>query len=502
MVTLVILDGFGYSEKVEGNAIKLQGTPYLDKLNEYPHTLIKASGIAVGLTEGQMGNSEVGHLNLGAGRIVYQDMLRISNAIQDKSIMKNEALLKTINHVKKNDSALHLMGLVSDGGVHSHIEHLKALVDMASTCGVKNVFIHVITDGRDTFIKSGVNFIKDLEDDILGKAKIADICGRFYAMDRENRFDRVKKAYDLYVNGVANIKNDNAVFAVEQSYEKGVYDEFIEPTIIVENANIKEGDGVIFFNYRTDRAREITEAITQKNFNAFKTKEYNNLSYCCMTEYSADFTGVEIAFKPEKIIDNLSAIISRNKMKQYHVTETTKYAHVTFFFNGGIEDSYEGEDRVLIETANVKNLAEIPEMRAKEITANAINAISSGKYDFVLVNLSNPDMIGHTGDLDATKKAIEVVDKCAYDLAMATLNVGGQAIVTADHGNAEEMIDDQGKIVTSHTCNLVPLWLVSDKHKRVELIDNGKLANVAPTILEMLNIEKSEEMAESMIKRD
>lgn len=495
MVTLVILDGFGYSERVEGNAIRLQGTPNLDKLNAYPHELINASGEAVGLVAGQMGNSEVGHLNLGAGRIVYQDMLRIGNSIKDGSFFSNKEFLKAINHAKENKSALHLIGLVSDGGVHSHISHLKALVEMASKQGLKDVFIHVITDGRDTQIDSGAKYVQDVLDFSKGKAKIADICGRVYAMDREKRYDRVKIAYELYTKSVGE-KFADPIKALKTSYENKVFDEFVKPIVIDERGKIKDNDSVIFFNYRTDRAREITDALSQSEFKGFERKQLKNLCYVCMTEYDASFKGVEIAFKNEKIEDNLSAIISKAGLKQFHVTETTKYAHVTFFFNGGIEEPYKNEDRKLIDTINVQSFAEYPQMRAKEITDEVLNAI--GKYDFILVNLSNPDMLGHTGDIEATKKAIKLVDECAYKIAMATIKAGGDAIVTADHGNAEELLDENGVVVTSHTTNPVMFWLVSEKNKKAKLIKGGKLANVAPTVLKLLGLKIPKSMEKPM----
>lgn len=494
MVTLVILDGFGYSRRIEGNAIALQGTPCLDTLDKYPKTLIEASGRAVGLVDGQMGNSEVGHLNLGAGRVVYQDMLRIDNAIEDKTFFSNKEIVGAIEHAKKNGSALHLMGLLSDGGVHSHINHLKALIDMASQKGLSEVYIHAITDGRDTYRSSATSYIKDILAYANGRAKLADVCGRVYAMDREKRYDRVQKAYNLYVYGECETESVDIIKTLEDNYKKEVYDEFFEPIVVDKNGRIKDNDSVIFFNYRTDRAREITEVLTQKAFNAFETKEIKNLYYCCMTEYSDSFEGVHVAFAPEIITDNLSYVISKAGLKQFHTTETTKYAHVTFFFNGGIEQPYVGEVRKLVDTINVKNFADFPRMKAAEITENAVKAIESGEYGFVLVNLSNPDMVGHTGDLEATKQAIEEVDRCATIIANATLKMKGDCIITADHGNAEEMIDEKGNVVTSHTTNPVPLWLVSEKYKNVRLITDGKLANIAPTILKMLNIEAPKTM--------
>lgn len=488
MVTLLILDGFGLNKNKKGNAIAIQGTPYLNKLNVFPKAELKASGEEVGLTCGQMGNSEVGHLNLGAGRIVYQDLPRINNDIKNGDFAKNKALNQVITHVKKHNSSLHVMGLLSDGGVHSHINHLKAIVDFASSKGLKKIYIHAFLDGRDTLRDSGINFVRDIENYVNDKARIATLCGRVYAMDRENRYDRIKKTYDMLMYSDANYHYDNAVDALNDSYKNGVYDEFVEPTIIGEKATIESGDAVLFFNYRTDRARELTNAISQPNFTAFKQKELDDLCYCCMTEYSSDFEDVIVAYPPEKIKDNLSAIISENGLKQFHITETTKYAHVTFFFNGGIESPYVNEERKLVDSHNVKDFACVPEMRAPEITKSAIDAIKSNKYDFILINLSNPDMIGHTGNLDATIKAIEVVDKCAYDIANACLEVGADCVITADHGNAEEMIDENNNVLTQHTTNNVPIWLVSDKFKNVKL-NNGLLANVAPTILKLLNIK-------------
>lgn len=488
MVTLVILDGFGYSEKKEGNAIALQGTPNLDKLNEFPHTLIGASGEAVGLTPGQMGNSEVGHLNLGAGRVLYQDMMKINMEIKNNTLKDNFALLKAISHVKKNDSALHFMGLCSTGGVHSHLDHLKELVKIASENGVEKIFIHFITDGRDTDPQSGIDFMRELLSFVKGRAKIADVCGRVYAMDREKRYDRVKKAYDLYVNGEGE-SADSSEDAILQSYEKGTTDEFILPTVVEKNGTIKDNDSVVFFNYRTDRPREITEAIAEDNFEGFETKKIKNLCFVTMTEYSDSFKNVLVAFPPEKVENNLSKILSDAGKKQFHTSETTKYAHVTFFFNGGIEKQYDGEERKLVDTIDVQNFAEFPEMRAREITDVVCDAVKSKKYDFILVNLSNPDMIGHTGDIEAVKKCIKIVDECAFKIAKTTLDCGGDAIVTADHGNAEEMILPNGKISTAHSTNPVPLWLVSERFKNAKLMNDGKLANVAPTVLKLLDLE-------------
>lgn len=497
MVTLCILDGFGLSPKIEGNAIKLQGTPNLDKLMDYPYTTLDASGIAVGLSEGQMGNSEVGHLNLGAGKVVFQDLPKINRDIENGDFFKNSAFLKVIEHVNKNNSTLHLMGLLSDGGVHSHINHLKALIDLAETHNVKDIVVHVITDGRDTLRDSGKGFVEALESYIIGKARIGTISGRVYTMDRENRWERVKKSYDMYVFGKSEKHFENAVEAMEDSYLNGIYDEFIEPVTIGKPALILDNDGFIFFNYRTDRAREITNALTQNTFKEFEVKHIKNLMYCCMTEYSSDFKDVLIAYPPELIKENLSAIISKNGLKQFHTSETTKYAHVTFFFNGGIEKPNIGEDRKLIDSVDVKDFSSVPNMRAYEITDAVIEAIKSKKYSFILVNLSNPDMIGHTGNIPAAMQAIKVVDECAYKIAMESINAGGDCIITADHGNVEEMIDEKGNVLTQHTTNKVPLWMVSEKYKNVAL-EQGKLANIAPTILKLLNLTIPDFMEKSL----
>ena len=489
MVTLVIMDGLGIRKSKDGNAIKLQGMPNMEKLKkQFPYTQIEASGEYVGLTAGQMGNSEVGHLNLGAGRVVYQDLLRIDNAIKDKSFFENEVLKNAINHAIKNNSNLHIMGLCSSGGVHSHISHLKALIDMASGMGANNIFLHMFTDGRDTPITSGSGFVNEIADYCAGRARVASVCGRVYAMDREKRYDRVKKAYDMLAFGIADKKQTiDDVFA--DSYGNKIYDEFVEPAMVDGFKPIDDGDSVIYFNYRTDRARELTEAFTNKNFKEFKTKEYNNLCFTTFTEYDETFKNVFVAFPPQKIKDNLSAIISNAGLKQFHISETTKYAHVTFFFNGGIEEANVGEDRKLIESENVLSFATTPKMKAYEITDEVLRAITDKKYDFILVNLSNADMIGHTGNLESAIKAIETVDKCAYAISLATMMAGGDCIVTADHGNAEEMKLKNGELHTAHTTNPVPVYLCSERFKNTKLIKNGKLANIAPTVLKLLGLD-------------
>lgn len=490
MVTLVIMDGLGINKSKLGNAVKIQGMPYFHKLKKlFPYTQIEASGEYVGLTAGQMGNSEVGHLNLGAGRVVYQDLSRINNDIASGDFYNNEALKKAILHAVQNKSKLHIMGLCSNGGVHSHTNHLKALINMANDLGAET-YLHMFLDGRDTLITSGVDFVNEINAFAIGKnAKVVSLCGRVYAMDREKRYDRVKKAYDMLVCGKTAEGEKTIDDAFADSYGSKVYDEFFEPTKLIGFRPIEDNDAVIYFNYRTDRARELTEALTQEHFNEFEHKKFKNLCFTSFTEYDASFKGINIAFPPEKIKDNLSAIVSQNGLKQFHISETTKYAHVTFFFNGGIEDAYAGEDRKLIESHNVMNFASVPKMKAFEITDDVLMAITEKKYDFILVNLSNADMIGHTGDLDAAVKAVEAVDKCAYAIALATLTAGGDCIITADHGNAEEMIGKNGEVITSHTTNPVPVLVCSERNKNVKLIKDGKLANIAPTVLKLLNID-------------
>ena len=499
MVTLIILDGFGISKEKFGNAITSAGTPNLDKLiRMYPNTTLKASGNAVGLPEGQMGNSEVGHLTLGGGRVILQDLMKIDNDIKTKAFFNNKNLLKALNHAKEKNSALHIMGLLSDGGVHSHINHLFAIIDMAKQNGLKKVYIHAFLDGRDTLYNSGKGYIQQLEDKLKGTDyKIASLSGRIYAMDREQRYERLQKAYNVIIYG-ENYKDESALDAIEDSYKQGVYDEFVEPILLVKDAKIKDDDSVIFFNYRSDRARELTSALTDENFNHFKTKKFKNLLFSPMEEYSAEFKKLNVIYPPETIEDNLSAIISKNGLKQFHIAETTKYAHVTFFFNGGIEKPYEGEDRKLIESIDTQDFSYYPKMRAIEITEATLDAIASAKYDFVLVNYSNPDMIGHTGNFEATKQAIACVEKQAYALALATIMAGGDCIITADHGNAEYMIDKNGKKITSHTTNPVPVILVSERYKKVRLKRGCSIANIAPTVLKLLNLEIPSTMEKSL----
>ncbi|MBQ7917385.1 MAG: 2,3-bisphosphoglycerate-independent phosphoglycerate mutase [Clostridia bacterium] len=501
MVTLCILDGFGVTDKKLGNAVLDAGTPYLDELRKnYPNTLIEASGEEVGLPAGQMGNSEVGHLTIGAGRIIEQDLLHIDNEIKRGDFFKNPALIKALEYAEKNGTNLHLMGLCSDGGIHSKLSHMYAILEAAKAYDIKNIYIHVITDGRDRPITSGKGYIAEIEEKIAGtNAKIADICGRVYEMDREKRYDRVEKAYRLIVYGEGE-KFNTAKEAIETSYARDITDEFVEPMVIDENGHIKNGDSVIFFNYRSDRAREITFALTDPEFNEFETENLHEILMTPMQEYADELSHLNTMYPPKIVEDNLSCLISQAGMKQYHISETTKYAHVTFFFNGGIEEAYQGEDRQLIDSYNDKNFAAHPQMRAPEITEKLLEAISSKEYDFLLVNFSNPDMIGHTGDFEASKEAVKICDESAYKVAMETIKQGGECIIIADHGNIEEMFDEEGTILTKHTTNPVPFILVSEKHRDAELKEGKSLANVAPTILELLGIEKPDTMVDSMIK--
>ncbi len=491
MVTLVILDGFGISKQKLGNAVLSQGTPNLDKLKKmFPYTQIEASGEYVGLPNGVMGNSEVGHLTLGSGRVILQDLKLIDSEIESGKFFENPALIKALTHAEKNNSSLHLMGLLAPGLVHSNMEHLFAILDLAKNYNIKNIYIHPITDGRDTGINDAFKlFMPKLIEKIEGtNAKIGSMVGRIYAMDREKRFDRLKVAYDLLVDGKGQ-KSTDPMSALKESYDNGITDEFIEPFIFDEESILKDNDSFLFFNFRADRAREITSAFTDENFNEFKTKKLNNFLYTCMTQYDEKFEKLNTLYPPKIINDNLASVLSENGKTQFHISETTKYAHVTFFLNGGIEKPYEGEERVLIDSINAKSFENYPKMRANEITQSVLDAIASQKYDFVVVNFSNPDMIGHTGNFGSAKEAIECIDKQAYAVALATLMVGGECIITADHGNIEEMFDKDGNKLTNHTTNPVPVILVSEKHKKVRLKKGKSLTSIAPTVLKLMDIE-------------
>jgi len=507
-VALLILDGFGYNESKFGNAVKAASTPNIDRyLDKYPSVLIKTSGMDVGLPHGQMGNSEVGHTNIGAGRIVYQELTRVTKEIEEGNFFSKKEFLNAISNCKKNNSALHLIGLLSDGGVHSHNTHLYALVELAKKEGLEKVFIHCFYDGRDVPPDSAYGYTDELEAKLkeIGTGKIASIMGRYYAMDRDNRWERVKKAYDTMVLGIGNV-DDDACKAVKKSYDEKIMDEFIIPTVITENdkpvATINENDSVIFFNFRPDRAREITRTLTDPNFEGFERgKGFFNLYFVCMTQYDKtflEFPNVHFAYLPDNLDNTFGEVVSKNGLNQLRIAETEKYAHVTFFFNGGMEKEYPGEDRALIPSPKVPTYDMKPEMSAYEVAREAYERVVSGKYDVIILNFANCDMVGHTGDFNATVKAVETVDECVGKVVDEVLLRGGCALITADHGNAEYMIDEETKgPFTAHTNKPVKLILAGIGN--VEL-KQGKLADIAPTMLEIMGIEKPDEMTgESLI---
>lgn len=489
MVTLVILDGLGLSKKKFGNAVAAAGTPNLDKLLKlYPNTVLEASGEAVGLTKGTMGNSEAGHLALGCGKPILQDLKLIDSEIENGKFFDRPALHKAMKHSVDNKSNLHIMGILSNGRVHSDIAHLFAILEIAKQYPIKNIYLHVFTDGRDTGIKSAAKYLDLLNEKIKNtNVKIGTLVGRVL-LDRELNYARVKIMYDLLVYGKGEKVKDEYE-AVRLSYERGITDEFIEPFVIDENAVVCDNDSLIFFNYRTDREREITYAFTDPKFKEFKVHKFKNLLYTPMTQYADDLAHLNIVYPPSIIEDNLAAVLSRNGKTQFHIAETTKYMHVTYFFNGENDKPYKGETRKLVDTINTDDYAQCPKMRATEITEETLDAIASQKYDFIVVNYSNPDMVGHTGNFNATKEAVAYVEKQAYALALATIMAGGDCIITADHGNAELMIDDKGNKVSTHTTNPVRLILASEKHKKVKLKKHCTLANVAPTILKLLGLD-------------
>ncbi len=503
ITALIILDGFGCRENADGNAIRADGVKHIRELwNAYPHTQIEASGNAVGLPAGQMGNSEVGHLNIGAGRVVYQELTRITKSIEDGDFFSNEAFLGAVENCKKHNSALHLYGLCSDGGVHSHLTHLYALVKLARENGLKNVFIHCFMDGRDVPPESGKGYIHALQNELkaLGCGKIATVMGRYYAMDRDNRFERVEKAYAALVYG-EGVQAEDPEAAMQASYDAGVTDEFVVPVVITENGapvgTVRANDSVIFFNFRPDRAREITRAFILPEFDGFDRKKgFFPLHYVCMTQYDKTFgTRVHVAFKPEHLSNTFGAYISSMNKTQLRIAETEKYAHVTFFFNGGVEAPNPGEDRVLIPSPKVATYDLKPEMSAYEVTAEAVKRIESGKYDVMILNFANPDMVGHTGVMEAAVKAVHAVDECAAEVASAILKAGGRAIVTADHGNCEQMVGPDGEPFTAHTTNPVPLILVDDMRKEAKLRAGGRLCDLAPTLLALMGLPVPEEMS-------
>ena len=506
LTMLMILDGFGINEKEEGNGVKQANIPHLNEiLSKNPNTIIHTSGLEVGLPEGQMGNSEVGHTNIGAGRIVYQDLAKITKAIQDGDFFSRSEFVKAIENCRANNSKLHLMGLLSNGGVHSHNRHLYGLLELAKRKDFEDVYVHCFMDGRDTPPASGESFITELEEKIQekGVGQIATLSGRFYAMDRDKRWERVSEAYNAMVNGVGE-KATSAISAIEESYQKEVFDEFVKPTVITNKAGepvakIEDGDSVIFFNFRPDRAREITRAIVDKEFDGFETKKINTY-FVCMTPYDETMPNVEVAYRKEEIRNTFGEYISRRGLKQLRIAETEKYAHVTFFFNGGEEKQYDGEDRILVPSPKVETYDLKPEMSACEVCDKVVEAIKSEKYDSIILNFANPDMVGHTGNTDAVVKALETIDECVQRVVDAVNEVNGTLLITADHGNCEQMIDYKtGEPQTAHTTNPVPLAIVGlPSNKKIK---EGRLADLAPTMLDIMGLEKPDEMTgESLIQ--
>lgn len=496
---LMILDGYGVSPRHEGNAIYQAKKKHIDELfKKYPNTTIGASGMAVGLPEGQMGNSEVGHLNIGAGRVVYQELTKITKEIDDGLFFHNKALETAMDHVLTNNSALHLMGLLSDGGVHSHITHLYALIDMAKEKGIKKLYIHALLDGRDVPPQSAGTYFKMLEDYLekAGIGQIALIAGRYYGMDRDNRWERVQKFYDAMTLGVGESAG-SADAALENSYEKGANDEFVLPSPICkdngEAITVQDNDSVIMFNFRPDRAREITRCFVDPKFNGFnRTKVISNLCYVCMTQYDAEMPNVHVAFPPQSLKNTLGEYLASLDLKQLRIAETEKYAHVTFFFNGGVETPNNGEDRILVPSPKVATYDLQPEMSAYIVTEKLVEKIKEDYYDVIILNFANPDMVGHTGSMEAAEKAIEALDKCVPQVIDAVLALGGQVILTADHGNADSMIDEEGHVMTAHSLNPVPLLVISNDP--VALMEGGVLADVSPTLLDLMGVEKPSEM--------
>ncbi|MBP0956933.1 MAG: 2,3-bisphosphoglycerate-independent phosphoglycerate mutase [Oscillospiraceae bacterium] len=500
-VVLMVLDGYGLNERTDGNAIAMANTPVMDRLmKECPFVKGNASGLAVGLPDGQMGNSEVGHMNIGAGRIIYQDLTRITKDIEDGTFFKNETLLEAMANCKKNNSDLHLWGLLSDGGVHSHNTHLYGLLEMAKREGISNVFVHAFLDGRDTPPASGKDFVAALEEKMaeIGVGKIASLSGRYYAMDRDNNWDRVQKAYDSLVSG-EGVTAENAVKAMEDSYANGVTDEFVLPTVITENGKplslVKPGDSVIFFNFRPDRAREITRAFCDDKFTGFERKGgFLPLTYVCFKDYDESIPNKLVAFKKEEITNTFGEYLAKNGKKQLRLAETEKYAHVTFFFNGGIETPNVDEARILVNSPKVATYDLQPEMSAPEVGVDLVEAIKSDKYDVIIINFANPDMVGHTGVISAAVAAVEKIDELVGKAVDAVKETGGVMFICADHGNAEKMVDyETGNPHTAHTTNPVPFILVNYEDG-VKLREGGCLADIAPTLLEIMGLPQPAEM--------
>jgi 2,3-bisphosphoglycerate-independent phosphoglycerate mutase len=495
-VVLAILDGWGNREEKSDNAIKNANTPIMDSLwHAYPHTLISASGSDVGLPDGQMGNSEVGHLTIGSGRIIQQELVRISNIVKNNQLGLVNELKEMADSLKKNNSTLHITGLCSDGGVHSHIDHLVGLIKWASENELKKVAIHIITDGRDTPAKSAAKYLKQIDSCIkkFNTGEIASICGRYWIMDRNLMWDRTEKAYSNLTDPDIQKTNISPQDYIEKSYEKNITDEFIEPIRLSDNY-LKDGDSLICFNFRPDRARQIVKSLSINEFSAFERKNYPNLDFVTFTQYDPNFP-VKVAFPPESLNNFIGQIVSENGLKQYRTAETEKYPHVTYFFNGGVEIPLPGEERHLIPSPRVATYDMKPEMSAEELTISCSKAIKSGNYAFVVINFANPDMVGHTGNMDATIKAIEKVDECVGQIVNATGEMGGSILITADHGNAEVMKGPQGEPWTAHTINKVPLILIEGEKRKIpnmgneiNLRDNAGLADIAPTLLQLLNL--------------
>ena len=500
-VVLMVLDGYGLNERTDGNAIAMANTPVMDRLmKECPFVKGNASGLAVGLPDGQMGNSEVGHMNIGAGRIIYQDLTRITKDIEDGTFFKNETLLEAMANCRKNDSDLHLWGLLSDGGVHSHNTHLYGLLEMAKREGISKVYVHAFLDGRDTPPASGKDFVAALEEKMaeIGVGKIASLSGRYYAMDRDNNWDRVQKAYDSLVTG-EGVTAESAVKAMEDSYANGVTDEFVLPTVITENGKplslVKPGDSVIFFNFRPDRAREITRAFCDDKFTGFDRKGgFLPLTYVCFKDYDESIPNKLVAFKKEEITNTFGEYLAKNGKKQLRLAETEKYAHVTFFFNGGIETPNVDEARILVNSPKVATYDLQPEMSAPEVGVDLVEAIKSDKYDVIIINFANPDMVGHTGVISAAVAAVERIDELVGQAVDAVKETGGVMFICADHGNAEKMVDyETGNPHTAHTTNPVPFILVNYEDG-VKLREGGCLADIAPTLLEIMGLPQPAEM--------
>lgn len=496
---LMILDGFGCSPAKYGNAIFNANKPNLDKLfSQYPHTLLGASGLDVGLPEGQMGNSEVGHLNIGAGRIVYQELTKITKSIKEGPFFENPVLNKAIDNVKNNNSSLHLLGLLSDGGVHSHMLHLNAIIELAIKKSVDKVYIHAFLDGRDVTPRSALKYVEVLEDYLhqAGVGQIASISGRYYAMDRDNRWERVQLAYDAMTLGIGQTA-DTAVAAIENAYNREENDEFVKPTVILSGnkpiALVEENDSMIMFNFRPDRAREITRSFVDHGFGGFeRSKAFSKIHYVCFTQYDADMPNVEVAFPPQSLKNTLGEYLSDLGLHQLRIAETEKYAHVTFFFNGGVEEPNPNEDRILIPSPKVATYDLKPEMSAYEVADKVVEEINAEKYDVIILNFANPDMVGHTGIIPAAVNAIETVDTCVGKVVKAIRSKQGNLLLTADHGNADKMLDETGNPVTAHSTNKVPFMIISDQN--IALRDDGILADIAPSMLQLMNIPVPKEM--------